>query len=116
MKRILPVMALLLAFASPSAFASDIRINTIPVQFPPGQMPGQMPGQPPMQAIDPFTGVEQQQLMHETLTTLRDMVNVMGAIPSIPERERQRLDDISERLDFLITRQQDLAMRQRMGR
>ena len=55
-------------------------------------------------------------MLHETLTALRDIVNVMREIPSTPEPQRQRLADLSERLEFLITRQQDLAMRQKMGR
>lgn len=116
MKRILLTTALLLTLASPAAFA-ETPAHTVPVQFPDQRFPGApLPGQVPGQAIDPFTDVEREQMMQETLMTLRDIVNVMMETPSATASQKERLDDLSSRLDLLIRRQQDLAMRQRMGR
>ncbi|OGP15538.1 MAG: hypothetical protein A2054_06600 [Deltaproteobacteria bacterium GWA2_55_10] len=105
-------MLMFFILLSPLYAFAETPASTIPVQFPDQRLTGQLPGQP----IDPFINIESQQMMHETLMALRDIVNVMREIPSTPAPQKERLDDLSERLDFLITRQQDLAMRQRLGR
>ncbi|MBE7415509.1 MAG: hypothetical protein HS130_09930 [Deltaproteobacteria bacterium] len=53
--------------------------------------------------------------MQETLMALRELIDLMGQAEEMPPDARERLEMLSERMDFLITRQQDLAMRQRMG-
>ncbi len=99
MKKILLAVFLCLLFSASAPAATA-------VQFPEQRFP----------APDPFADLERQQMTQETLMILRDMVNVMMSARDLPPADRERLENLSNRLDFLITRQQDLSMRSRMGR
>lgn len=99
MKRFAISAFLLLSLATP-VFA------VTPAQFPDQRFPSQ----------DPFTNLERQQITQETLMILRDTLNVLRETEGIEAGDRRRLEDLSARLDFLISRQQELAMRERMGR
>lgn len=98
MKKLI-LSAFLLLYAAP-AWALT------PVQFPDPRFPQQ----------DPFTNLERQQITQETLMILRDTVNVLRETEGIEPADARRLEDLSARLDLLISRQQELAMRERMGR
>jgi len=50
--------------------------------------------------------MESQQLTQETLMALRELVNVMKELQSTPQPQKERLQALSERLDFLIMRRQ----------
>lgn len=104
MKRLILSVFLLISFAAP-AYALT------PVQFPDSRFPGQ--AIPPQ---DPFTSLERQQITQESLMILRDTINVLRETEGIDPGDMRRLEDLSARLDFLIARQQELAMRERMGR
>lgn len=104
MKRFAIFVFLLLSLAAP-AFAAA------PVQYPDQRFPDQrFPGQ------DPFATLERQQISQETLLILRDTLNVLRETQGIEAADRRRIEDLSARLDFLISRQQELAMRERLGR
>lgn len=103
MKELALAVFLCLSFSAGAAGA-------LPVQFPGQGFPDRFP------STDPLLEVERQQLTSETLLILRDMVAVMRQSSDLPPADRERLEDLSRRLDFLITRQQDLAMRSRLGR
>ncbi|MCL4874045.1 hypothetical protein KJ039_08180 [bacterium] len=102
----LPLLASLLLLSAHSASAGPGG-RAIPVQLPPPQEF--------RQPADPFLAMEREQLMQETLMALRELIDLMGQAEEMPPDARERLEMLSERMDFLITRQQDLAMRQRMG-
>lgn len=99
---------LLSVFLSLSVASSALATGTMaaPVQFPDQRFPAQ----------DPFVDIERQQITQETLMILRDMVNVMRQARDLAPDDMERLENLSSRLDFLITRQQELTMRSRMGR
>lgn len=101
----LPLLASLLLLSAHSASAGPGG-RAIPVQLPPQEF---------RQPADPFLAVEREQLMQETLMALRELIDLMEQVGEMPPDARDRLAMLSERMDFLITRQQDLAMRQRMG-
>lgn len=104
MKKLLLAVFLCLSFSASAPAATA-------VQFPDERFPGQRFPTP-----DPFADLERQQMTQETLMILRDMVNLMRTARDIAPADRERLDNLSSRLDFLITRQQELSMRSRMGR
>jgi hypothetical protein len=103
----LPLFLYLALSLSAPALASA----ALPVQFPEQRFPDQR-----FPAPDPFADLERQQMTQETLMILRDMVNVMRQTSGLEPSDRERLENLSNRLDFLITRQQELSMRSRMGR
>lgn len=103
---ILALLAAYLLISAPPAPA-DPGARFIPVQLPPDQEF--------RQPADPFLAVEREQLMQETLMVLRELIGIMEQVEEMPPETRDRLAMLSERMDFLVTRQQDLAMRQRMG-
>lgn len=104
MKRFILSVFLLFAFAAPGFALTQ-------VQFPDQRFPGQgIPQQ------DPITALERQQIAQETLMILRDTLNVLRETEGMEPGDMRRLEDLSARLDFLISRQQELAMRERMGR
>lgn len=105
-KILLPLLAAFLLFSIPSASA-DLGAHATPVQLPPDQ--------DFRQPADPFIWAEREQLMQETLIALREFIDIMGQVEDMPPDARDRLASLSDRMDFLITRQQDLAMRQRLG-
>lgn len=108
MKKLLTLVFLGLSLSAAPALADSA---AAPVQFPEQRFPDQ---RYPVQ--DPFADIERQQMTQETLLILRDMVNVMREAKGIDPADSKRLENLSSRLDFLITRQQELAMRSRMGR
>lgn len=79
-----------------------------------GPVPAQLPDQ--SFRTDPLLNMEREQVMQETLQILREMASVMKEAEALRPEQRRRLEAVSERLDFLIMRQQELAMRQRFGR
>ena len=101
MKKLLLFLFLALSLSAPALAGA-----AFPVQFPDQRFP----------APDPFVDLERQQMTQETLMILRDMVNVMRQARDLEPSDRERLENLSNRLDFLITRQQELSMRSRMGR
>lgn len=103
MKRSAILAVLLLSLSAP-AFAMT------PVQFPDQRFPDQRFPQ------DPFATLERQQITQETLLILRDTLNVLRETEGVEAADRRRIEDLSARLDFLISRQQELAMRERLGR
>lgn len=54
--------------------------------------------------------------MQETLYIIKEMVSVMKEMPNLEPRQKERLEGLSGRMDFLMMRQQDALTRQRMGR
>lgn len=103
MKKFLLFVFLSLSMAAPALATEPI---AAPVQFPDQRFPAQ----------DQMLDLERQQITQETLIILRDMVNVMRQAKDLAPGDQERLENLSSRLDFLITRQQDLSMRSRMGR
>lgn len=107
MKKILLFVFLSLLMASP-ALATGTAAT--PVQFPDSRFPDQR-----FPAQDQMLDLERQQITQETLMILRDMVSVMREVKGIDPADSKRLENLSSRLDFLITRQQELSMRSRLG-
>lgn len=108
MKKLLLLFLLAFSFATPSMATEPI---AAPVQFPDQRFPDQR-----FPAQDQMLDLERQQITQETLMILRDMVSVMREAKGIDPADSKRLENLSSRLDFLITRQQDISMRSRMGR
>lgn len=95
---------LLLSLAAP-AFA----------QFPDQRFPDQGFSDRRFQQ-DPFMAMERQQIAQETLLILRDTLSLMRGSEGMEPSDLRRIEDLSARLDMLISRQQELAMRERLGR
>lgn len=108
MKKFLLFVLLAFSLATPAMATEPI---AAPVQFPDSRFPDQR-----FPAQDQLLDLERQQITQETLMILRDMVNVMRQAKDIDQGDRERLENLSSRLDFLITRQQELSMRSRLGR
>lgn len=106
MKKLPLFLYLALSLSAPALAGAAVQ-----VQFPEQRFPDQR-----FPAPDPFVDLERQQMTQETLMILRDMVNVMRQARDLEASDRERLENLSNRLDFLITRQQELSMRSRMGR
>ncbi|MBW7957171.1 MAG: hypothetical protein H3C68_04690 [Deltaproteobacteria bacterium] len=106
MRIAITLLAASLLFSAPDASA-ELGERAIPVQLPPEQEF--------RQPVDPFLAMEREQLMQETLIAMRELIDVIGRVEEMPPDARDRLAMLSDRMDFLITRQQDLAMRQRLG-
>lgn len=82
-------------------------VRSFPAQFPNDPRFGGPPG---------IGQMEDQQIMQETLYIIKEMVSVMKEMPNLEPRQKERLESLSGRMDFLMMRQQDALTRQRMGR
>lgn len=109
MKKLLAIFLFAFSLAPTPALATEP--IAAPVQFPDQRFPDQR-----FPAQEQMLDLERQQITQETLMIMRDMVSVMREVKGIDPADTKRLENLSSRLDFLITRQQELSMRSRMGR
>jgi hypothetical protein len=111
MKKLLPLFLLAFSLATPALAAGP---TAAPVQFPGSAFPDQRFPDQRFPAQNQIHDMESQQITQETLIIMRDMVTVMRQAKDLDPGDSETLENLSSRLDFLLTRLQDLSMRGRM--